>query len=273
MKKEFYLKRGMKKIKCVHYPLNDPNAVIMIVHGLGEHIQRYDLFAREMRDHGFAVFGFDHFGHGESSKRKGHTSVEEMLGEIEIVFSKINLAYPNKKVGIFGHSMGGLVALREIEKKNNEYFAAVLSSPAVYVKKEDRERLDKMDKIIKFFPFITINNGLSTKMISRNVSIVDDYETDPNVHSKISLKLASSIYKNGLKGIEEIEDIKIPLLVQSGTGDEIVKHQKVKESFGNMKSEHKVFIPYEGAYHEIFFDPEHGEKFRTDVIGWFRRYS
>lgn len=272
MKKEFYLKKGYKKIKCVHYPLDNPKAAILIVHGLGEHIDRYEILSREMNEYGFSVFGMDHFGHGNSSGIKGMTSVEEMLEEIGIVYKKILETYPKIKIGIFGHSMGGLVVLRELEEKKREYFSAVISSPAVYVKEKDKEKLNKMNLLVKSLPFLTINNGISTKSISRNNTVVAEYENDPNVHSKISLKLADSIYRNGIKTTENLEKIKIPVLIQSGTCDEIVIHEKVREMYDGIRADNKMFLAYEGAFHEVFFDPEHGEQFRMDIIGWFRRY-
>ena len=40
--------------------------VVVLVHGIGEHAGRYDAVAKRLNDWGFAVRGYDHFGHGRS---------------------------------------------------------------------------------------------------------------------------------------------------------------------------------------------------------------
>ena len=49
-----------------HWPCPSPKAVVQLIHGMAEHIQRYDEFARFLNQLGFAVIGHDHLGHGES---------------------------------------------------------------------------------------------------------------------------------------------------------------------------------------------------------------
>ena len=45
-------------------PEGPPRGVVQLVHGISEHIGRYDSFARFLAEHGFAVVGHDHLGHG-----------------------------------------------------------------------------------------------------------------------------------------------------------------------------------------------------------------
>ena len=48
-----------------------PRGVVVLVHGLGEHAGRYDHVARRLNDWGFAVRGYDQYGHGESGGVRG----------------------------------------------------------------------------------------------------------------------------------------------------------------------------------------------------------
>ncbi len=58
-----------------------PRAVVLIVHGLGEHAIRYDHVARQLLDWGFAVRAYDQRGHGESGGVRGGLSSEALLLE------------------------------------------------------------------------------------------------------------------------------------------------------------------------------------------------
>lgn len=103
------------KIHAVRWEPDDGqvSATLQLVHGMQEHIERYDEFARFMADKGFAVFGHDHIGHGESVESEDDlgimhcaypddTMVEDMYSNHRIICD----AYPDKPHFILGHSMG-----------------------------------------------------------------------------------------------------------------------------------------------------------------------
>lgn len=88
-------------------------AVLQIVHGMQEHIERYDEFARYMTDRGFAVFGHDHIGHGDSVADPGDLGImhcsrpdDVMVRDMYTNYRIIRKEYPDKPYFILGHSMG-----------------------------------------------------------------------------------------------------------------------------------------------------------------------
>ena len=93
-------------------------AILMVCHGLAEHSKRYERFAAAMAARGYHVFAHDHRGHGETTapdapigqfaRRHGVTRVQE-----DVVAMRDHAAglYPGLPVILFGHSMGGLIAL------------------------------------------------------------------------------------------------------------------------------------------------------------------
>jgi len=272
MKKKEKIKIGRKEIYCEKYETSDkPVAAVILVHGLGEHIERYERLALEMVEHRLVVYGFDHVGHGESSGVRGHTSVEELFKPIARIRELIKQNHPGTEIGIFGHSMGGLVVLRYIEDYPQDFYAAAVSAPAIFFSQANAERIEKNKLFARLFPFLTMENKIKQEHLSRNQTEVVEYALDRKVHSKISLKLALSMYENSNQAFEKAGDIDIPLLFLKGTGDQIVPTEKDRAFFDRLTIENKAFCEYEGAYHEVFFDPEHGEEFRQDIIGWFRR--
>ncbi|MET0169133.1 MAG: alpha/beta hydrolase [Aliihoeflea sp.] len=95
-----------------------PRGVIQINHGMAEHAARYDRFADAMADKGFVVYAHDHRGHGRTKAPDaplGHFGTaparEKVLADVDAVHDHIAENHPGIPVILFGHSMGGLIAL------------------------------------------------------------------------------------------------------------------------------------------------------------------
>ncbi len=99
------------KLSCYLWDnVKNPKGVVQISHGMGEHLLRYDRFAKFLNENGYIVFGDDHRGHGltESDKDRGHH-----LGDIfsdtvkDLVFINNYLQQKYQlPVLFFGHSYG-----------------------------------------------------------------------------------------------------------------------------------------------------------------------
>jgi alpha-beta hydrolase superfamily lysophospholipase len=98
-----------------HTPDTEPKAVVVIAHGMAEHILRYDTFAEFLLANQIFVYGHSHRGHGEtvtSLDALGYIGTDgwnRMADDLETVLQIARKAYPNKPLIIFGHSMGSYV--------------------------------------------------------------------------------------------------------------------------------------------------------------------
>lgn len=98
-----------------------PQAAVQLVHGMAEHIGRYDEFARYLNSKGFVVFGHDHIGHGKSVASKdqwgclpAETGKDILVNDVHVVrteaLARISGAYGElPPLFLFGHSMGSFV--------------------------------------------------------------------------------------------------------------------------------------------------------------------
>ena len=93
-----------------------PKAVVQLVHGMAEHIDRYDEFSRFLADRGFAVCGHDHLGHGKSvtdDELLGHMPMKHgkdiLIEDVHALNNIISKRYAELPYFIFGHSMGSFV--------------------------------------------------------------------------------------------------------------------------------------------------------------------
>ena len=107
--------------------------LVVLVHGLGEHAGRYGAVAEQLNTWGFAVRGYDHYGHGESAGPRGGLSsdtrlLDDLADMIECTRARLP---PGLPLVLLGHSMGGLVAARLVSLNLCPVDALVLSSPAL----------------------------------------------------------------------------------------------------------------------------------------------
>ncbi len=242
---------------------------VVLVHGLGEHSGRYGKLIKMLNEAGFAVYTFDWPGHGKSPGKRGHTSVEEAMGIIDSIIDEIG-----EKPFIFGHSLGGLTVIRYAETRPDKIRGLVASSPALAKSPETPGFMVALAKFLgRIAPGLTLSNGIKPELLSRNLEAVKAYVEDPLVHDRISAKLGRSIFENMERAHGEAGRIKVPVLLLVGTGDIITPPEGSRKLFERLKVMDKTLREFEGAYHEIFEDPEWGEEFHKTIVEWLVAHS
>lgn len=115
MREDLYFNScGAGKIHACHWPVEQPKAVLQIVHGIGEHVLRYDEMACWMNDHGIAVIAEDHMGHGTSIGDDGirgyfHGGWFAAVDDSKKLLDLAMELYPGVPYILFGHSMGSFM--------------------------------------------------------------------------------------------------------------------------------------------------------------------
>ncbi|ASJ13853.1 alpha/beta hydrolase [Thermococcus radiotolerans] len=242
---------------------------VVLVHGLGEHSGRYERLIRELNDAGFAVYTFDWPGHGKSPGKRGHTSVEEAMEIIDGIIDEIG-----EKPFLFGHSLGGLTVIRYAETRPDRIRGVVASSPALAKSPETPDFMVALAKFLgRIAPSVTLSNGLKPELLSRNPEAVKRYVEDPLVHDRISAKLGRSIFENMELAHEEAGRIRVPTLLIVGTGDIITPPEGSRRLLEELAVEDKAIKEFEGAYHEIFEDPEWADELHEVIVRWFVEHS
>ncbi len=242
---------------------------VILVHGLGEHSGRYEKLIKMLNEAGFAVYTFDWPGHGKSPGKRGHTSIEEAMEIIDYIIEELG-----EKPFLFGHSLGGLTVIRCAETRSERIRGVIASSPALAKSPETPGFMVALAKFLgRIAPGLTLSNGIKPELLSRNSEAVNAYVEDPLVHDRVSAKLGRSIFENMEKAHQEADRIKVPVLLLVGTGDLITPPEGSRRLFDELKVDDKLLREFEGAYHEIFEDPEWGEEFHRTIVQWFIEHS
>jgi predicted alpha/beta-fold hydrolase len=106
----------------LHYqcwePEARPRAIVAVVHGFGEHGGRYGNVVRHLVPHGYAVYAFDHRGHGRSPGQRGHINAwSEFRGDVREFLSLIRQEQSKRPMFLLGHSLGGLIAIEYVLRR------------------------------------------------------------------------------------------------------------------------------------------------------------
>jgi len=256
-------------------PDEEPKAVVCLIHGLGEHTGRYEHVGKAMNEAGYALFGFDLRGHGQTGGSRGHIpSFDIVMQDIRqfVEFQRQN--NPGLPVYLYGHSLGGLFALAytlQYPDGINGVIAtgAALHSPLL----EQKVKVATVKMLGSLFPSLIIPTGLDPSTISRDPAVVQQYVNDPLVHGKSSLGLGKTTLEAVNLCFAHANIFPLPLLIMHGKKDTLV-YPSGSEEFARLASETNKDVTlklWNGLYHELHNEPEQTEVFKV-MIEWMDKH-
>lgn len=262
-----FINANGQKIFCKYWePTSDIRALAFIIHGFGEHVQRYDKVAHVLTDLGMKVCGHDHIGHGKSDGERA--VVEEIAFYVRDSFQHIDLMkkkHPDLPLYVVSHSMGGLINILMANERPKE-FINVLISPLVMLNPKQATPLAVWGA--KLASFCLPNKQLSkvdSKRLTRDPVQAKDYDDDPlNYHGGIRIGMVLKLYNATQEVQRSIPSIEWPFLVLHGDDDELCYFEGSKKLYKDAKSTIKTLKIYEGYYHELDKEPEEYAKVVLD---------
>lgn len=243
-------------------------AVICIMHGMGEHINRYDHVAEMFNNNGYTVIGCDQRGHGKSGGSCGHfPDFETFLNDVDALLKVASEHFPDAKKILYGHSMGGNLVVNYLLRRQPKIRGAILSSPYFQLAFQPSAVKLFIGKLLKgIFPALSMSSGLDSSAISKDANEVKKYNEDPLVHDKVSAKMGIELIETGQWAIDNAEKLSIPTLVYHGTADRLTSWEGSK-AFAEKAGELVTFVPLEGLFHETHNEPEKESVFKM-LINW-----
>jgi acylglycerol lipase len=251
---------------------NEPGserAVLLVVHGLGEHIGRYDQLATRLVREGYALHGFDLRGHGYApGVRCNVRRFEQFLDDLSDFVALVAPLHPGKKLVLLGHSMGGVIAARAVQTGAVTPDLLVLSSPAFRdgadVPGWARRLLTVLAKPFPGLPTVR----LSSALLSRDPAEVAAYDLDPAVfHGPVKARIASEMARAGAEAIRDAPRIRVPLLLLHGAADGLAQATGSAALMAQLAGRDAEFELYPEGPHELFHDPLR-ERVTNDLLAW-----
>lgn len=246
------------------HPDGPTRAAVLIVHGLGEHSGRWNHVGDALAARGFAVYSYDHRGHGESGGLPAHVDTwDEYLDDIEDRLSAAKFD-SKKPMVLYGHSIGGLMALDYCLTRSEVLpDLLVLSGPAI------KATIAKWKQVLapilaKVAPKMTLPLDLEGHQLSRDPEVGEAYFADPLVHEKATAQFGAEALKAQERVGAMMNSLRIPTLVLAGGNDEIIPPQS-SVSLGEVPGVDRRLYPQ--LRHELHNEPE-GPEVVADIADW-----
>jgi acylglycerol lipase len=264
--------KGIRSVSIYYQgwlPVGNVKAVLLIVHGLGEHSGRYMNVVNHFVPLGYAVYGLDHIGHGKSDGgREIVERFEDFTDNLTIYYNMVKVWQPGKPIYLLGHSLGGLIGSYYLLDHQADFKGAIISAPSIKVSQSISRVTITMSKILSAIAPKAGVLALDATGISRDPDVVNTYVNDPLVfHDKTPARLAAEMLKAMLRVTAELEIISLPFITMQGSLDKLVDPGGAQLLYDKASSKDKTIKIYEGFYHEVFNEPERAVVLK-DVETW-----
>jgi alpha-beta hydrolase superfamily lysophospholipase len=255
-------------------------AVVLMVHGLGEHAWRYDRLARELIEMGYLVRAYDQRGHGESVGTRGCLpSNNALLKDLTEVIddTRTGLCKQHRlPLVLIGHGLGGLVATLWVARYTRKHRdtpspvdALVLSSPALALRLNGWQRL-LLATLPRWWPNLTVSHRLKPAWLSHDPQVAASYLTDPLVHDRLSPRLARFVAEGGPRALGYAGQWTVPTLLLYAGDDRWVdptgSRRFAQSAPKSMLQSHE----YPTFFHEVF-NELHRQEVVEVLLRWLER--
>lgn len=304
-KNELYISstNGTNKLHVIIWePAVSPVGILQISHGMIEHIDRYDAFARYLNDCGFIVVGNDHLAHGLTVKTKnelGYFSADDpsatVVNDLYEVTLYMKKHYPDLPYFLMGHSMGSFMARRYLMTYGNALDGAIIMGTGTHNKLElclgqamvnlvGKLRSEKhRSKLIEKLCFGTYNlrtqKRTSKDWLSRDRAMVDAYIQDPLCSFRFTVNGYRTLFDT-LSFISNPEHIKcipldLPIFMVAGEADPVGAYGKGVRSVYKSYKKHGIkdlsLKLYKDARHELINEIDRTVVY-TDISSWLQQH-
>jgi len=268
--------KGVRNVNIYYQgwlPEEEVKAVLLVVHGLGEHSGRYMNVVNHFVPLGYAVYALDHIGHGKSDGTREYIeSFDDFTDTLTIYYNMVTRWQADKPIVMLGHSLGGLITSTYLLDHQDKFKGAVISAPAVKVGDSISSVTITMGKILsRIAPKMGLI-ALDVNGVSRDPEVVEAYINDPLVfHGKTPARLAAELLSAMVRITAEAGKITLPIIIVQGAEDILVDPSGAQMLYDKTSSEDKTLKIYDGLYHEVFNEPER-EVVLTDVENWLESH-
>lgn len=255
-----------------HYvvdPVENSTKTVIIVHGIAEHLGRFDHIAKFLNNNGYNIIRYDLRGHGRSQGPRGKNwRYKDMVDDLRafVLYAKNN--FPGK-LFLFGHSLGGLIVNLYATFYQDVDGIISSSAPTNFVKEVLPVRIIPWPLL----GWVSQKTNFADNKLSRIKEVEDEYNKDLYVLDKFYISLAASMMVSGVRVLKRrTKYIKTPFLYLHGSDDTIVPAKFSEEMYQKVTSKDKELKIFEGSYHEVFNDLDKDEALEY-IKNWLDKRS
>jgi alpha-beta hydrolase superfamily lysophospholipase/tryptophan-rich sensory protein len=254
----------------------DPRAAVLVLHGYGEHAGRHAGTMRVLADAGIAAYAYDHRGHGRSPGVRA--LVERFAHAVDDVLAmrrRVAAAHPHVPVFLLGASMGGLMAVRAVQRDPVGIAGVVLISPALAFGALPPPAIKALQRLVaQVAPALPVAE-LDLDALSRDRGIGEAYAADPlNHHGGVPARTAFEMVDAAAAALAQAAQWRLPAFIVIGDADRIAAPDGARRFAAAAAAADADITLREipGGYHEPLNDPG-GAGLVGEIAAWMLAHA
>jgi len=250
-------------------PDDTPQAIILIVHGLGEHSGRYGNYVDYFVLRGYALYSFDTRGHGRSSGTRGHIDrFDRYVADIDRRAAAARSDWPGTPLFVLAHSLGSLMGLSYARQNPVGLTGLITSGTAL----KDALQLPAWQRSLatvlsRVTPSLKMNNGVPLSGLSHDPEISAAFKADPLTHTWGTPRLATEAEVVRAQIMQSAAMWRVPTLMLHGGADPVCLPEGAQQFAAQTPAGLVEYREYPGLYHEIHNEPEKEQVFQ-EIKAW-----
>jgi len=244
---------------------------VVLVHGYGEHSGRYEHVAEALTAAGSRVATLDLRGHGRSvGLRRGDIDDFDLI--VDDVSAFVDTVRTDRPLFLYGHSMGGLAAVRLAERDESRFAGYVIASAALAAAESIPAPLVAVANVLGRLAPGLRTIALDGDAISRDADVRTDYDRDPyNFRGKLTAGTGRQMNLAMGAALADAARITRPILVLHGTADALTSPSGSERLIDAVSSSDRTMRSWPGAFHELHHEPERDEVLAT-ITDWIAQH-
>lgn len=253
-------------------PLDNPHAIVVIVHGLGSHSNLFGNIAQYLVKAGYAVYGLDLRGHGRSQGQRGHiNSWSQYREDIQTFLKLIELQEPKSPCFLLGHSLGAIIALDYVLRLASSVKGIITMAPPLGKVGISPVKMNLGRTLSAVMPRFALSVGLAGDQITRDQNVQETFTTDVLMHSRGSARLATEFLAAKTWIQSHTAFLRVPVLILHGGSDSVAPPEGSRIFFQQIAFPDKERYEYPQSRHALHRDLDY-QSVLADLGDWLERH-
>jgi alpha-beta hydrolase superfamily lysophospholipase len=247
-------------------------AIVAIVHGLGGHSGQFQNAVAALVAQGYGVYAMDLRGHGRSPGQRGHINAwAEFRTDVAAFLHLIAQQHPDLDAFLWGHSLGGTVALDYTLRSPTPLKGLILTAPALSKVNLSWVKLALGQILSRTWPRFSLKVGIRHDLCAQDARICAAYAQDPLRHEYGSARLATEFFATVDWIVDHADQLQVPLLLMHGGADQVTLPAGSRAFFDRLSLGDKTYHEYPDNYHDLHVDRSYAEMM-TDMQRWIEQH-
>jgi alpha-beta hydrolase superfamily lysophospholipase len=259
---------GLSLFRQSWRPAGPTRAVLINVHGLGDHSGLYATLVEHFTTRGIAVYAPDVRGNGRSPGQRGYVERwEEYLEDLERFIAVVRQEEPDRPMFLLGNSLGGLIVLDYALHSPEGIRGVIAASPPLGRLGVPAPLLALGRVFSRIWPRFSVRTGMDLSGLARDPVVLQTVLADPLFHRVGTARLSTEVAAAIARVQAAAPRFPLPLLVLHGSADRMVPPEGSRAFVARVGHPDRELREYPGAYHVLFADLDY-ERVLTDVEQW-----